>query len=90
MSSAKTVPHYSFSGSKGAYTVWQHTDGETQAVGTITPCVELDHVRYGVPRAHRWKVDARVRGVTVTATDKTLTRSLTTWCRTLRNRTREA
>lgn len=83
---SEPIPHYSFSGSKGAYTVWQHMAGETAAVGTISRCAEIDYGRYGAPRTHRWKVDARAQGVTLTVTDKTLSRAMATWCRTLRNR----
>jgi hypothetical protein len=86
MSDPKGVPHYSFSGSKGAYTVWQHLAGETSAIGTITRCVEIDYSRYGVPRTHRWKVDGRAQGITLTATDRTLTKAMATWCRMLRYR----
>jgi hypothetical protein len=87
MSDPKSVPHYSFSGSKGAYTVWQHrANGATSAVGTITRCVEIDYTRYGVPRTHRWKVVGRAQGITLAATDRTLTKAMAAWCRALRNR----
>lgn len=82
------VPHFEYSGNNGAYLIWQVDNGSTHtSVGTMERCSDMDYSCYGVPRAHKWRVDARALGHTVTATGVNRDKALAEWCRLLRQRT---
>jgi hypothetical protein len=80
------VPHYSYTRvSAGSYQIWQHLGSETRAVGTVERTTEQHHNREGVPRGHKWIATGEAQGVTATGTGPNLDKTVSAWCRYLRN-----